>query len=373
MKRRLLWLAAITVAAPIVGFLVAASGIVPVNASGGHWAITTWMLEFSMRRSVDTHSRGIEPPPLDDRGLVIHGAVRYDIGCAPCHGRPGLEQPRIAGGLVPRPPYLPGVIHQWESRELFYITKHGVKFTGMPAWPTQVRDDEVWAMVAFLNQFPNLDEAAYRRLAAIGGTSSEDAEPRVLEQSASAESTSTTVLATCARCHGRDGLGRGHDVFPILAGQSAPYLSLSLEAYRSGARPSGTMGPVVAGLDGSDLELLAEHYAGQSPGPTVPPMPGDEQIERGRAIAAEGIPSQRVAACAECHGPAEHEPDPKYPRLAGQPISYLVTQLELFQAGVRGGGESAHLMADVAPRLKPDQIDDVARYYAALSPGEPKP
>ncbi len=370
MKRCFLWLLAIALALPILGFLVAASGIVPVNASGGHWAITTWLLEFSMSRSVDTHSRGIEPPPLDDQGLVIHGAVRYDIGCAPCHGRPGLEHPRIAQALLPRPPYLPKVIHEWEPRELFYITKHGVKFTGMPAWPTQHRDDEVWAMVAFLQQFPTLDEPEYRRLAAIPGHRASEAEPRVLEQTASAESASAPVLATCIRCHGPDGLGRGYDVFPVLAGQSAEYLALSLEAYRSGARPSGTMGPVVAGLDARDLELLAQHYAEQSPGPTAPPMPGDGQIERGRTIATEGLPSDRIAACSECHGPADHGLNPAYPSLAGQPMSYLISQLELFKSGVRGGGESAHLMLDVAPRLTAEQIEDVARYYSSLPPGE---
>ena len=29
----------------------------------------------------------------------------------------------------------------WRPRELFYIVKHGMKFTGMPAWPADGRDD----------------------------------------------------------------------------------------------------------------------------------------------------------------------------------------------------------------------------------------
>lgn len=367
MKRGWLWLIVAVVALPLLGLAVAASGVVPVSASGGHWAITNWLLEFAMSRSVDTHSRGIEPPPLDDRGLVIHGAVRYDIGCAPCHGRPGLEHPRIAQVLLPRPPYLPEVIHQWETRELFYITKHGVKFTGMPAWPTQVRDDEVWAMVAFLERFPELDEHEYRRLAAVVSPTA-SGEPGTLEQIAGALVKQAGLLATCVRCHGHDGLGRGHDTFPILAGQSTEYLVSALEAYQAGKRPSGTMEPIVAGLSQDVLRGLAEHYANRAPGPAVPPMPGDEQFERGRTIATSGIPAQRVAACVECHGPADHAQHPGYPHLAGQPMSYLITQLELFKSGVRGGGASAHLMLDVAPRLKQSQIEDVARFYASLAP-----
>jgi Cytochrome C oxidase, cbb3-type, subunit III len=67
--------------------------------------------------------------------------------------------------MTPPPPYLPPRIPKWEPNELFYIVKHGIKFTGMPAWPALDRDDEVWAMVAFLRQFPKLDADEYRRLA----------------------------------------------------------------------------------------------------------------------------------------------------------------------------------------------------------------
>jgi len=43
---------------------------------------------------------------------------------------------------------------------LFQVVNHGLKFTGMPEWPVRDRDDEVWAMVAFLKKMPELDEQA---------------------------------------------------------------------------------------------------------------------------------------------------------------------------------------------------------------------
>jgi hypothetical protein len=55
--------------------------------------------------------------------------------------------------------------HRYTPEQLFSIVKHGIKFTGMPAWPVQQRDDDVWAMVAFLRRLPDLDAAGYRRLA----------------------------------------------------------------------------------------------------------------------------------------------------------------------------------------------------------------
>jgi mono/diheme cytochrome c family protein len=54
--------------------------------------------------------------------------------------------------MLPQPPDLADVVGEWNNAQLFRIVKHGVRFTGMPAWPMQDRDDEVWAMVAFLRE-----------------------------------------------------------------------------------------------------------------------------------------------------------------------------------------------------------------------------
>ncbi|HEY5811862.1 MAG TPA: cytochrome c, partial [Terrimicrobiaceae bacterium] len=150
--------------AGIGGLLVVVSGLVPIAASSGHWPITEWFLKFAMNRSVSTHSLGIHTPPLNDPDLVVKGGAYYEIGCRPCHGSPGLAQPRIASRMVPPPPDLVRRAGELEARELFYIVKHGVKFTGMPAWPSLQRDDEVWAVVAFLKTLAHLDKEAYQQL-----------------------------------------------------------------------------------------------------------------------------------------------------------------------------------------------------------------
>jgi cytochrome c553 len=89
-------------------------------------------------------------------------------------------------------------------------------------------------------------------------------------------------------------------------------------------------------------------------------------IESGKAIASRGIPRQRVPACVVCHGPGTTRRNPLYPVLAGQYADYLVLQLEIFNKGYRGGSAYAHLMRPVATRLTPEQMRDVALYYASL-------
>jgi cytochrome c553 len=360
MKRRLFKIAMLLAVLAAGGFLVAVSGIVPIKASSGHWPITAWFLHFAMRRSVATYTLGLEAPSLDDPSLVLKGAGHYETGCRPCHGSPELRNPRITRRMTPHPPYLPPVISEWAPDELFYIVKHGVKFTGMPAWPAQQRDDEVWAMVAFLLTLPDLDTEGYRRLV---NTTGEDTLVHGLLQS---EEVPQAVTVSCGRCHGVDGRGRGAGAFPRLAGQRPAYLYAALQAFARGERHSGIMEPIAAGLSLEAMRELALYYGSlQEPSPSPPHRDTSLAVERGKAIASRGIPSQRVPSCVDCHGPGATRRNPAYPVLAGQYADYLVLQLELFKKEHRGGSAYARLMRPVAARLTPEQMRDVALYYAS--------
>lgn len=354
------------------GFLVSALGIIPIKASSGHWPITEWFLKFSMHRSISTHSLGLKVPPLDDPALVLRGAGAYETGCRPCHGDPSLPNPRVARNLLPPPPYLPPVISDWNPKELFYITKHGVKFTGMPAWPAQQRDDEVWALVAFLLAFPELDAREYRQL--VHGGAPQAGGDAAIHGLLGADKVPRAVTQTCGRCHGADGRGRGVAAFPRLAGQRPEYLYAAMEAFASGKRHSGIMGPIAETLSRDEMRELALYYgnlikAGNLTGPAPVRTADRAAIERGREIARRGIPGQKVPSCADCHGPGGTRRNPHYPVLAGQYASYLFQQLQLFQQQHRGGSSYAHLMRPVAARLTPDQMRDVAMYYASLAAG----
>jgi cytochrome c553 len=262
-----------------------------------------------------------------------------------------------------------------ESLRDLYVTDAlaGVKFTAMPAWPSARRDDEVWAMVAFLRRLPGLDAAAYQRLVRGDEVAGDDVaalpgrrEPRPVPGA---------VAARCAPCHGVDGHGRGLGAFPKLAGQRPAYLVASLQAFAHGARHSGTMESVAAGLDGNDLEELARYYAAlpEASPPSWRRADSAAALELGEAIAQHGIPAQRVPACAACHGPGTSLRHPMYPRLAGQYPEYLALQLGLFKADVRGGTAFAHIMRMVAGRLTSEQMRAVALYYASVPPALDRP
>lgn len=378
-RKTLAWFATLGCVFAAAGFLVAWLGLVPVAASAGHWRITEWFLRFTMSNSVETRATGIDAPPLEDPALVLRAAGHYATGCEPCHGAPGEAQSPIVENMTPQPPTLPRKVPERTPEQLFWIVKHGIKYTAMPGWVALQREDEVWAMVAFLLRLPQITPEEYRRLAygehvaeAVTGATGDDAVSYLFRPlSAPLE----LILADCARCHGPDGNGRGPGAFPKLAGQSEAYLLASLQAYASSHRHSGIMEPVAAVLNEQSLRALARHYSGLSPFAAI----GNQDpaaVERGRAIAERGVIEQGVPSCIHCHGPRTGPRNPLYPRLAGQYAGYLELQLELFKAGARGGTAYAHIMNSVASRLTPAQIRDLAVYYASLGkepPARPSP
>lgn len=367
--RTILTILAGLLAAQAAGALLFAwSGLYSVAASKQHWPVTEWFLELAMRRSIATHAHWLdtaEPrPDLDDIALIQRGAGHYEDGCAPCHGAPDASRNPISRHMLPAPPHLPGAVADWTDEELYWITRHGIKYAGMPAWPAQRRGDEPWALTAFLRRLDRMDAAEYRRLAF-----GEEVPPADGSPMAELEGASGDVLRGCARCHGYDGAGRGTGAFPRLSGQSAPYLAESLRAYRSGDRPSGIMQPAAAALTDAAIEALAEHYAGQTAAPRPPgPAEPDPATRRlGETLAAAGDRENNVPPCSGCHGPTR---DPRYPALEGQHAAYIADQLRLWKKGARGDTALSRIMAAAARGLTEEQIRAVSLHYARIRPAE---
>lgn len=344
MRRRLKWLAWGSPVLVAGAFLALA--LLPIRASSGHWWITRQLLQLTKQSSVAIQSSGVEAPELDDRRLILMGGGHYETGCRWCHGAPGDTRSPILHAATPAPPPLTRVVEDYRAEQLFYIVRHGIKFTGMPGWPSQEREDEVWAVVAFLTVLPELDAQAYRALV-FGAESPAGVGPASAQQ--------------CVRCHGPRGNGRGRGAFPRLAGQRRAYLLKALEDYASGQRASGLMQPLAARLSKSKMLELAEWYASQAP----PTEPMDApRAELGRRIAEHGLPERRVAPCQDCHGPTRHARFEGYPLLWGQPVPYIEQQLALFARGTRGVGQQAAIMQSVnVHALRPEEVVAVANFY----------
>ncbi|MBW9089508.1 c-type cytochrome [Rhizobium wenxiniae] len=339
----------LAIIAPILGLAVGWSGLMSVRASTGHWAATDWFLHWVMRNSVSAREVATgDVPPLDDPGLLPGAAGHFETGCAVCHGSPAQPRPDSVLAMLPPPPDLKEVVPEWSDAELFEIVKHGVRFTGMPAWPVQSRDDEVWSMVAFLRKLPDMDASAYIQASGLHGIGhAGEVSP---------------LPITCESCHAEAKLNDGSYI-PRLAGQSEAYLLDALKAYADKQRPSGIMQVAVGTLSVESLPELAAYYANQKPGPRADAAPDPALIEKGRLLAEQGRTADKIPACLSCHD--KQGGNPAYPKLSGQNSAYLQNQLTLFQSGGRGGSEYHHLMTGASKELTANDISAVAAYFSA--------
>jgi mono/diheme cytochrome c family protein len=171
MQRRTVFLTALatTVALGALAVLafatVVLAGLYDVASTRQHWQVTHTVMETAMRQAVRLRARDVREPPLADGARVLRGAGCFRDHCVQCHGAPGVAQGGIGQSMQPLPGPLVDAHRHWRARELYWLTRHGIKMSGMPAWEYRLAEDELWDVVAFLVKLPELDAAAYADLA----------------------------------------------------------------------------------------------------------------------------------------------------------------------------------------------------------------
>ncbi len=143
------------------------SGLYNLGADNPHWKITYALMQATRARSLDYHSSGITVPAnLNDPQLILKGAGQYAAMCTSCHLAPGMKDSdsELRPGLYPQPPNLSKV--SVDPREAFWVIKHGIKMSAMPAWGGSHDDATIWSMVAFLQKLPAMTPAQYKEMVA---------------------------------------------------------------------------------------------------------------------------------------------------------------------------------------------------------------
>jgi mono/diheme cytochrome c family protein len=150
----------------IIGLLVVYSGWYNVSAANKPSGLENWLLGTTMDNSVASHSNDIEVPNLKSPEMIKKGFSHYNEMCVGCHGAPGKEQTELSKGLNPPAPDLSESAQDMTPQALFWVTKNGIKMTGMPAWGLTHSDDKIWSMVAFIEKLPGMTGPEYDSLEA---------------------------------------------------------------------------------------------------------------------------------------------------------------------------------------------------------------
>lgn len=126
------------------------------------------LIEWARERSVARRAADIAAPAdLLDADRIRRGAGNYDAMCAMCHLVPGGADSEIRKGLYPTPPDLTRPARDPDGAAAdtrrFWIIKHGIKGSGMPAWSKGgMEDAAIWDLAAFLKAMPSLSAEQYR-------------------------------------------------------------------------------------------------------------------------------------------------------------------------------------------------------------------
>jgi mono/diheme cytochrome c family protein len=165
-SKRVLLVAAVTtavlgVAAAVVGAAVVLGGLYDVAATQQHWQPTYNLLQTAMQHSVKQRARDIVEPPLADEAMALRGAGCFRDKCVQCHGAPGVSPEEPGKSMQPLPGPLVDARRHWRPRELYWLTRHGIRMSGMPAWEFRLRDEELWELVAFMQRLPDLNAVQY--------------------------------------------------------------------------------------------------------------------------------------------------------------------------------------------------------------------
>ncbi len=155
---------ALAALASVVAAVVIYAGLYSVAATRQHFQSTHSVLELAMRQSVRLRARDIDEPPLADERMQVRGAACFRDKCVQCHGAPGVSQSDIGKSMQPIPGPLVDAKQHWRPRELYWVTRHGIRMSGMPAWEYRLTDSELWDLVAFMQRLPQLDAQAYQQV-----------------------------------------------------------------------------------------------------------------------------------------------------------------------------------------------------------------
>ncbi len=179
----LLVLLAMLIIAVIGAAGYAYSGLYDVSADSQHGKVVGWLLSTTSHESVERRAANIDVPDLTDDKLKLAGANDFKTMCADCHGAPGQEPKAIGKGLNPAPPDLAESAAHMTPAEVFWVTKHGIRMTGMPSWGATHDDDALWPVVAFITVLPELGADDYQALLAkAAGTGHHASDGNAMEQ-----------------------------------------------------------------------------------------------------------------------------------------------------------------------------------------------
>ena len=161
LRHSLVIIGALLVVGVVGGLIFMYSGVFNVAASMEDSSVLNWVLVTVRESSIKLHARDVVAP-LDKMVADTDNGFRlYRQECAMCHTPVGRSPKNMAVGFNPQAPRFDSPADVMSTQEVFWVTKHGIRFTGMPAWGPSLTDKEILDVTAFITTLFKMKAADY--------------------------------------------------------------------------------------------------------------------------------------------------------------------------------------------------------------------
>lgn len=141
------------------------SGNAPLSAASAETPFLDWLFHTSYEKALERHAQAIQVPgQMDTQPQLFDGARSFADMCSGCHIPPGAGETPFSQGLKPAPPKLVDIMRERTPEEAFWVLDNGIHFTGMPAIGETHDDQQLWAMVEFLDRAKTMNAEDYQRI-----------------------------------------------------------------------------------------------------------------------------------------------------------------------------------------------------------------
>jgi mono/diheme cytochrome c family protein len=131
-------------------------GLMPVSADGPHSNLEARIMPAVLHASIVRHASGETNPVSLNEDNLKAAVGTYKAMCARCHSTTEGKASTYGQSFYPPAPQLPKGMAEYTDAQLFWVIKHGIRNTGMPAWGSMLSDEEVWQIVSLLKNSQDL-------------------------------------------------------------------------------------------------------------------------------------------------------------------------------------------------------------------------
>lgn len=272
-------------------------------------------------------SRWVSAQEKTNAAVVAAGAALHERGCAGCHGSDG----RKAEGMTPRlsgqpASFIESMLQSYKNpraRQPSQVMRTAV---------APLSNDEMRALAHFYASNPQ---------AAASPTAAEAAAPAALVDVSG-------IVSGCDGCHADS------ETDPLIAGQPEDYLRTVMQQFLDGTRDGPAMNRIMKKYSAEQVASLARHYAQKkwvsAAGATNPDL-----ARRGKTL--------HDARCATCHANGGRKTTGSIPRIAGQPVAFVESEIRRYQDPAVKLPD--RFMRSAVQALSAEEVSALAHYYAS--------